>query len=79
MGRFGEALGRPARPGRAWRTRARREMLPSESQQKPCSPFGKDDYQAYYARKKKYGDDIGDGPSPEWEEFEADQWGRSAP
>ena len=57
----------------------------SKSQPKPCSPFGKEDYAAYYEHKKQQKskgkgeqDDKGDGPSPEWKEFEAAQCGRSS-
>ena len=43
----------------------------SKTQKKPVSPFGDGDYPAYYEQKKK--------PSPEWAEFERNQWGRAAP
>ena len=40
----------------------------SKSQPKPISPFGDGDYPTYYEQKKK--------PSPEWAEFERNQWGK---
>ena len=80
---FDEAYGVGGQKGKHVGTRGRFAGEASKSQPKPCSPFGKDDYEAYHANKMKQkakgkGDreDAGDGPTPEWREFEAGQCGR---
>ena len=80
---FDEAYGVGGLKGKQASARGKFAGEASKSQTKPCSPFGKDDYAAYYANKTKQkakgkGDreDAGDGPSPEWKEFEAGQCGR---
>ena len=77
---FTEAYGVGQTKHRSVGTKGKFAEEASKNQPKPCSPFGKEDYAAYYERKKQQKskgkgeqEDKGDGPTPEWQEFEAAQ------